>query len=60
MDRRADPVTGIPLSTLNDDTFGRIFCNQSRNCCFAMKSLLGKDCERPTKSSLIFLSSLRR
>jgi hypothetical protein len=28
MDRRAiDPVTGIPISTLNDDTFGRFFCN---------------------------------
>ncbi len=47
MDRRAiNPLIGVPLSTVDDETFGRIFSNQSHNYCFAMKSLLGKDCEK--------------
>jgi hypothetical protein len=42
-DRRAiDPRNGSPLSSV-DDEFGRIFNVQSRNYCFPVKSLLGKD-----------------
>jgi hypothetical protein len=42
-DKRAvNPHDGSPLSSLDDD-FGRIFNVQSRNYCFAVKSLLGKD-----------------
>jgi hypothetical protein len=42
-DRRAiDPRDGSPLSSV-DDEFGRIFNVQSRNYCFPVKSLLGKD-----------------
>ena len=35
----------MPLSSLSDGVFGRIFKVQSRSYCFAMKSLLGKDCK---------------
>ncbi len=41
--RAIDPKNGIPLCTVNDEHLGRIFANQSRNYCFAMKSLIGKD-----------------
>jgi len=40
--RTVNPRDGSPLSSL-DDEFGRIFNVQSRNYCFAVKSLLGKD-----------------
>jgi hypothetical protein len=42
MDGRAiDQKTGIPVCTVNDEAFGRIFLNQSHNYCFALKTLLG-------------------
>jgi hypothetical protein len=40
--RAIDPRDGSPLS-MDDVSFGHIFDNQSRNYCFAMKSLIGKD-----------------
>jgi hypothetical protein len=43
--RAIDARDGVPLSSLADGVFGRIFKVQSRNYCFAMKSLLGKDCK---------------
>jgi hypothetical protein len=56
-DRRAiDPKDGVPLST--DGVLGRIFKVQSRNYCFAMKSLLGKDCKKAYKEFSDFFSSL--
>jgi hypothetical protein len=36
-------LDGVELCTVNHEHFGRIFANQSRNYCFAMKSLIGKD-----------------
>ena len=43
-DRRAvDPRDGSPLSCVDDAFIGRIFQTQSRNYCFAVKSLMGKD-----------------
>jgi hypothetical protein len=48
-DKRAiDPKDGAPLS-ISDGVLGRIFKVQSRNYCFAMKSLLGKDCKSAYK-----------
>jgi hypothetical protein len=41
--RAVDPKNGIPLCAVNHEHIGRIFSNQSRNYCFAMKSLIGKD-----------------
>jgi len=41
--RAIDPKDGTPLCS--DGVFGRIFKVQSRNYCFPMKSLLGKDCK---------------
>jgi hypothetical protein len=54
--RAIDPKDGTPLST--DGIFGRIFKVQSRNYCFAMKSLLGKDCETHIGNLQIFFVSL--
>jgi hypothetical protein len=49
-DRRAiDPRDGSPLSSAPDGVVGRIFKVQSRNYCFAFKSLLGKDCKHAYK-----------
>lgn len=60
-DQRAiDPFTGIPLSTVDNENFGRIFSNQSRNYCFAMKSLLGKDCKRAYKEFADFFKFFER
>jgi hypothetical protein len=39
-----DPQTGLPQSS--EGMLGRIFKVQSRNYCFPMKSLLGKDCKK--------------
>jgi hypothetical protein len=47
--RAIDPQTGVPLCTADDDTFGTIFTNQSRNFCFAIKSLIGKDSKKAYK-----------
>jgi hypothetical protein len=41
--RAIDPRDGSPLSYNEDGVFGNIFQVQSRNYCFIMKSLLGKD-----------------
>ncbi len=41
-----DPQSGIPLCTVHDKTFGRMFINQSQNFCSAMKSLIGKDSKK--------------
>jgi hypothetical protein len=47
--RAIDPQTGVPLCTADDDNFGSIFSNQSRNFCFAIKSLIGKDSKKAYK-----------
>ena len=41
--RAVDPRDGSPLCLIGDGELGRLFNNQSRNNCFAMKSLIGKD-----------------
>jgi hypothetical protein len=41
--RAVDPKDGTPLSCMENGLVGRIFKTQSRNYCFAVKSLLGKD-----------------
>jgi hypothetical protein len=41
--RAIDPRDGSPLCLNNVENYGRIFNNQSRNYCFAMQSLIGKD-----------------
>lgn len=38
-----NPRDGLPLAYSEDGIFGNIFNNQSRNFCFLMKMLLGKD-----------------
>lgn len=44
VDRRAiDPRTGRPLCSHTEDLLGSAFACQSRNFCFIMKSLIGKD-----------------
>jgi hypothetical protein len=43
--RAIDARDGVPLSSLANGVFSRIFKVQSRNYCFALKSLLGKDCK---------------
>lgn len=50
-----DPRDGTPLSCL-DETTGRLFSTQSRNYCFAMKSLLGKDSKTAYKEFSDFFS----
>ncbi len=44
--RAIDPRDGCPLSYSEDGVFGNLFRVQSRNYCFIMKSLLGKDSKR--------------
>jgi hypothetical protein len=57
--RAIDPQTGIPLCT-DDDTFSRIFANQSQNFCCAMKSLTGKDSKKAYREfSDFFAFSIR-
>jgi hypothetical protein len=46
--RAIDPRDGSPLS-MDDLSFGHIFNNRSRNYCFAMKILTGKDAKRAYK-----------
>jgi hypothetical protein len=41
--RAVDPRNGSPLCVVNYGLMGHIFHTQSRNYCFAVKSLLGKD-----------------
>ena len=47
--RAIDPRDGSPLCMTMDEVMGRMFQNQSRNNCFALKSLIGKDCKRAYK-----------
>jgi hypothetical protein len=56
--RAIDPQTGMPLCT-DDDTFSRIFTNQSRNFCSAMKSLIGKDSKKAYEEFSDFFSLFR-
>lgn len=61
--RAIDPRDGSPLSSSVDGIFGRIFKVQSRNYCFAMKTLLGKDCKaayREFKDFFLFFERLKR
>jgi hypothetical protein len=44
--RAIDPRDGSPLSMTMDEVMGHMFQNQSRNNCFALKCLIGKDCKR--------------
>jgi hypothetical protein len=56
--RAVDPRDGKPLSCFNEG-MGRIFSTQSRNYCFAMKSLLGKDSKEAYREFSYFSRSLR-
>jgi hypothetical protein len=47
--RAIDPRDGSPLCMTMDEMMGRMFHNQSRNNCFALKSLIGKDCKKAYK-----------
>ena len=58
--RAIDPRDGSPLSTMPDEAFGRIFKVQSRNYCFAMKTLLGKDCKSSYKEFSDFFNFFER
>jgi hypothetical protein len=44
--RAIDPRDGTPMCFTDDIAFARIFKTQSRNYCFAMKSLIGKDSKK--------------
>jgi hypothetical protein len=44
--RAIDPRDGTPMCFTDDLSFARIFKTQSRNYCFAMKSLIGKDSKK--------------
>ena len=44
--RAIDPRDGTPMCFTDDLAFARIFKTQSRNYCFAMKSLIGKDSKK--------------
>jgi hypothetical protein len=57
--RGIDCIDGTPMCFFDDAAFVRLFKTQSRNYCFAMKSLIGKDSKRPIDSFAIFLLSLR-
>jgi hypothetical protein len=46
--RAIDPRDGSPPS-MDDVSFGHIFNNQSRNYCFTIQSLIGKDTKRAYK-----------
>jgi hypothetical protein len=49
-DRRAiDPRDGCPLAYSHDGGFGNLFRVQSRNYCFILKSLVGKDSKQAYK-----------
>jgi len=56
--RAIDPKDGTPLSS--EGVFGRIFRTQSRNYCFAMKALLGKDCKTAYKEFTDFFQFFER
>jgi hypothetical protein len=58
--RALDPCDGVPLCTMDGETLGQIFNNQSRNSCFAMKSLIGKDSKRAYKEFTDFFSFFER
>jgi len=58
--RAIDPRDGVPLISEGDGAFGRIFKVQSRNYCFAMKSLLGKDCKAAYKEFADFFLFFER
>jgi len=47
--RAINPRDGSPLCMTTDEIMGRMFQNQSRNNCFALKSLIGKDCKKAYK-----------
>jgi len=59
--RAVDPRNGSPLCVVNGGLMGRIFYTQSRNYCFAVKSLLGKDTKDAYRMFAdFFLSFLKR
>ncbi len=58
--RAIDPRSGIPLCTVHHETFGRMFSNQSRNFCFAMKSLIGNDSKKAYKEFSDFFQFFER
>jgi hypothetical protein len=58
--RAVDPRNGSPLCCINDGLMGHIFHTRSRNYCFAVKSLLGKDTKDAYRVFHDFLSSLKR
>jgi hypothetical protein len=50
---------GTPMCFFDDDAFVRVLKTQSRNYCFAMKSLIGKDSKKAYREFHDFLLSLR-
>jgi len=56
--RAIDPRDGSPLCMTMDEMMGCMFVNQSRNNCFALKSLIGKDCKRAYREFTEFFSIL--
>jgi hypothetical protein len=54
--RGIDCIDGTPMCFFDDAAFVRLFKTQSRNYCFAMKSLIGKDSKRPIDSFAIFFA----
>ena len=44
--RAIDPRDGTSMCFFDDAAFVRVFKTQSRNYCFAMKSLIGKDSKK--------------
>jgi len=53
--RAVDPTDGMPLSFMEEGV-GRLFNTQSRNYCFALKSLLGRDTKEAYKEFADFFS----
>jgi hypothetical protein len=53
-----NPRDGTPLAYTQEGVFGKIFNVQSRNFCFIMKTLLGKDSKTAYQHFLIFSGSL--
>jgi hypothetical protein len=47
--RAIDPRDGSPLCMTIDEMMGLMFLNQSQNNCFALKSLIEKDCKKAYK-----------
>jgi hypothetical protein len=56
--RGVDPKTGWPLFTFTEELLGSAFACQSRNFCFILKSLIGRDTKDAYDAFSDFLNSL--